>query len=490
MNILLVSPATPTTFWSFEHVLPFIAKKAAYPPLGLLTVAAMLPADWNLKLIDLNASRLRDSDIDWADYVMTSAMIVHAESARRVIARCHGRGKPVIAGGPLFTTGYDKFPEVDHFVLGEAEELMPRLVADMTHRRLERFYRSERKPDVSKSPIPRWDLLNLGHYATMPIQFSRGCPFNCEFCDIIVMYGRVPRTKTPAQVISELESLLAAGWTGAVFIVDDNFIGNKIKAKALLRELIAWRRQRRISVSFTTEASLNLADDPELLSLLVQAGFKRIFIGIESPEEDSLKECAKVQNAKRNMVTSIRKIQNAGMEVMGGFIVGFDNDTHSIFERQRKFIQETGVVTAMVGLLTALPETQLFSRLMKEGRIIAESTGNNLDAVLNFIPRLDRQVLIDGYRSLVQHIYSPRVYYQRIHTFLKEYRPAAPRARLQACDIQAFIRSLWTMGVVHRGRREYWKFLTRALLRHRDAFAEAMTLAITGHHFRKVAAAL
>lgn len=490
MNILLVYPDTPDTFWSFSHVLPFLSKRAAFPPLGLLTVAAMLPADWRLKLIDLNVEDLSDDEIDRADYVLLSGMIVHAESARRVALRCAARGRTVIAGGPLFTTGSERFPEIHHFVLGEAEEIMPQLVSDLRAGTLRPVYQADRLPDVAITPVPRWDLIDFDDYVSMAVQFSRGCPFNCEFCDIIVMNGRIPRVKSPGQMIAELNALTAAGWSGSVFVVDDNFIGNKARVKEFLRELVAWRRTRGRQTSFLTEASLNVADDPELVDLMVRAGFKRVFIGIESPQAQSLAECAKAQNARRDMVASIRKLHGAGLEVMGGFIVGFDSDGPGIFAKQLKFIQNAGVVTAMVGLLTALPETRLFKRLSAEGRILGHSTGNNLDAVLNFIPRLDRDSLINGYRRLVQHLYAPRVYYQRILRFLSEYRPTGPRVRAQRGEIKAFFRSLWVLGVRTRGRREYWKFLAAVALKHRRSFVEAMGMAISGFHFRKIAASL
>jgi radical SAM superfamily enzyme YgiQ (UPF0313 family) len=490
MNVLLVSPATPLTFWSFKHAMRFVSRKAAYPPLGLLTVAAMLPRDWNLKLLDLEVSAMKDTDLDWADYVMISGMLVHEESAREVVARCVTRSCPVIAGGPLFTTGHDRFPDVRHIVLGEAEEIMPELIADMISGQVKERYEAPRRPDVTQTPVPRWDLIRLNDYATMALQYSRGCPFDCEFCDIIVMNGRVPRTKTPVQMIGEIESLLAAGWRESIFIVDDNFIGNRAKAKVFLRELIAWKKRQDLRTSFITEASLNLVDDAELLDLMVQAGFTKIFIGIETPEEDSLVECAKVQNTRRDLAAAVQKIQNAGIEVMAGFIVGFDGDKPNIFERQFRFIQEAGIVTAMVGLLTALPGTRLWTRLQGEGRILHHSTGNNLDGVLNFVPRLDRDTLIDGYRSLVKHLYAPKTYYHRVLTFLRHYKPAGPRPRPTRTDIMAFIRSLWIMGVWTRGRREYWKFLIRTLIYRRDAFAEAVTLAIYGYHFRRVAATL
>ncbi|HOQ85157.1 MAG TPA: B12-binding domain-containing radical SAM protein [Phycisphaerae bacterium] len=489
MRVLLVSPATPDTFWSFKHALPFIAKRASFPPLGLLTVAAMLPRDWELKLVDLNARRLHDKDIAWADYVMISAMLVQEASAREVVARCRTLGKPVIAGGPLFTTGYERFPEVQHFVLGEAESLMPELVADMLAGRVQRLYRSPQRPDITCTPIPRWDLIRMQDYALMPIQFSRGCPFNCEFCDIIVMNGRVPRVKTTEQMIRELDSLVAAGWRGSIFIVDDNFIGNRVKARQLLEAIIQYREKKNVPLVFTTEASLNIVDHPELLELMARAGFRKIFVGIETPAEESLLECAKVQNTRRDLVAAVRTIQKAGIEVMGGFIVGFDSDTPSIFERQKEFIQQSGIVTAMVGLLTALPDTRLWQRLQAEGRILRESTGNNLECVLNFVPRLDRDVLVQGYRTLVKHLYQPRVYYDRALCFLREYKPRNATFWTWR-EVMAVIKAMWVMGLWSRGRRAYWAFLGRVLIRHPRAFADAMTLAIVGYHFRRVAATI
>jgi radical SAM superfamily enzyme YgiQ (UPF0313 family) len=490
MKVLLISAATPDTFWSFKHVLPFVFRRAAFPPLGLLTVAGMLPKDWQLRLIDLNTTRLRDVDIEWADYVFLSAMIVQTDSAREVAVRCRSKQTTVIAGGPLFTTSHARFPEIRHFVLGEAENIMPALVSDMESGSLKASYASSSRPDITRTPVPRWDLIKLRQYATMPLQFSRGCPFNCEFCDIVVMNGRIPRTKSPGQMIEELESLIAAGWRERVFIVDDNFIGNKVKAKAFLRALISWRKHRDVKISFTTEASLNLADDQELLDLMAEAGFNQVFVGIESPDEESLTECEKTQNTQRDLVAAVKKIQNSGLEVMGGFIVGFDSDTVGIFERQSSFIEQSGIVTAMVGLLTALPETRLFSRLKEEGRIIQDATGNNVEAVLNFLPKLDREYLINGYRLLVKRLYAPDAYYSRILTFLREYRPREPSLRPTVRDCLALIRSFWVIGNCTPGRRAYWKFVAKVMLFHRRLLHLAMTLAIMGHHFRRVAATI
>jgi radical SAM superfamily enzyme YgiQ (UPF0313 family) len=487
MRILLISPQTPDTFWSFKHVLRFVSKRAAFPPLGLLTVAAMLPRAWDLRLVDLNVERLQEADLRWADYVMISAMIIHKESVNAIVARCAAAGKPVIAGGPLFTTGHAAFPNIRHFVLGEAEDIMPQLVADMERGQVQKFYRAEGWPDLARTPAPRWDLIQFRHYVTMAVQFSRGCPYDCEFCDIIVMNGRVPRTKTPAQLVAELEALRQHGWKDMVFIVDDNFIGDKRRTKELLRALIAWRAQVRPSMGFLTEASVNLADDPDLCGLMVQAGFTKVFVGIETPSAEALQECHKLQNKGRDLVASVQTLQRAGLEVMGGFIVGFDSDSQDIFKRQFEFIQRSGVVTAMVGLLTALPQTRLYQRLMKEGRLETESSGNNTQAELNFKPKLNRDYLISGYRELVKQLYEPRVYYQRIRVFLKNYHPRGPRMRLSWPDFQAFVKSFWLLGVWHRGRVAYWFFFWRTLLRRPHKFRYGIELAILGYHFRRVA---
>lgn len=490
MNILLVSPKTPDTFWSFKHALQFISKKASMPPLGLLTVAAMLPEDWTLKLVDLNVAPLDDADLAWADYVMISAMLVQQESVHEVVARCSKLGRCVIAGGPLFTTGHDSFPDIQHFVLGEAEEVMPRLAADMRAGTVKRFYQADGRPDVALTPTPRWDLIDLRDYVTMSVQFSRGCPYDCEFCDIVVMNGRVPRTKSPAQLVGELEALRRRGWKDMVFVVDDNFIGNKRRTKELLREIIRWRRRTRARMGFLTEASVNLADDPELSGLMVEAGFKKVFLGIETPSLEALTECHKLQNRGRDLVETIHTLQRAGLEVMGGFIVGFDSDTRDIFKRQFDFIQRSGVVTAMVGLLTALPETRLWKRLQGEGRIEKKSSGNNTDGGLNFTPKLNREYLTEGYRELVKKLYEPRAYYQRIRIFLKSHRPKGPRPRISPANSIALLKSFWILGIRHRGQFSYWRLFCSTLLKRPRQFSQALELAILGYHYRCVAAQL
>ena len=490
MNILLVYPQTPDTFWSFKHVLRFVSKQAAFPPVGLITVAAMMPSEWDFKLVDTNVERLSDDDLLWADYVLISAMIVHKASVHELVERCRKYSRKVVAGGPLFTTGHADFPKIEHFVLGEAEEVMPQLVEDMRAGTLRPVYQGLGRPDITRVPVPRWDLVKLSRYATMAVQFSRGCPFDCEFCDIIVMNGRVPRTKAPAQLINELEALRARGWKDMVFVVDDNFIGNKKQTKALLREIIAWRKRTRTEIGFLTEASVNLVDDDELCTLMVEAGFKKVFVGIETPSLESLEECHKLQNCSRDLMATVKALQHAGMEVMGGFIIGFDHDQHDIFKRQFDFIQRSGIVTAMVGLLTALPQTRLYQRLMREGRIEGETTGNNTQAVLNFKPRLNREFLVNGYRELMKKLYEPRTYYRRIRIFLENHQPRGTKLRLSRTDFQAFLKSFWLLGVCQHGRTAYWTFFWSTLLRRPRQFRQAMELAIVGYHFRRVASLL
>jgi radical SAM superfamily enzyme YgiQ (UPF0313 family) len=375
MNILLVYPEFPDTFWSFKHALRFVRKKAGSPPLGLLTVAAMLPVAWEKRLVDLNVTGLSQKDLLWADYVFISAMIVQRDATRAVIARCKEAGVPVVAGGPLFTMEHEQFPEVDHFVLNEAELTLPPFLADLANGCARRIYTTTEFPDIRQTPAPLWQLADLKHYNTVSIQFSRGCPFNCDFCNVTALLGHRPRTKTAPQLIAELDSLYALGWRKGVFFVDDNFIGNKKQLKTeLLPALIAWRKGK-IGMPFNTEASINLADDPELMALMTQAGFNTVFVGIETPNEDSLVECSKTQNKGRDLVESVKRLQRAGLQVQGGFIVGFDSDSPAIFQQQIDFIQKSGIVTAMVGLLQAPVGTRLHARMQEEGRLVSEMSG-------------------------------------------------------------------------------------------------------------------
>ncbi|MDA8306029.1 MAG: B12-binding domain-containing radical SAM protein [Deltaproteobacteria bacterium] len=488
MKILFVYPQVSETFWSFKHALRLVRKKAAFPPLGALTVAAMLPALWEKRLVDLNVRQLRDEDLLWADYVFISAMIAQKNSARQVADRCRRLGVRVVGGGPLFRAYPEGFTDFDSLIFGEAEAVIPLLARDIEEGRIERSYRASGFPDLDAVPIPQWDLINMNDYATMSVQYSRGCPFNCEFCDVIVMNGRVPRLKSNEQVLAELESLYARGWRGSVFIVDDNFIGNKEKVKGLLRAIIFWQKTRRYRLNFFTEASVNLAEDPELMNLMVQAGFNKVFLGLETPVEDALRECGKSQNLKRSLSESVAAIQGSGLAVMGGFIIGFDNDPPDVFERQVNFIQKNGIVTAMIGLLTAIPGTRLYSRLEEEGRMLFNSSGDNTDVhgSLNFVTKMDRTKIIEGYRWVMNSVYSPEMYYNRVLAFLRTYRPKA-KTYLQNHDVMAFVRSLWYLGIVdNKSRNYYWKLLREAFSGYNDAFGEIVTMAIYGYHFRKL----
>ncbi|MGH9402926.1 MAG: B12-binding domain-containing radical SAM protein [Terriglobia bacterium] len=483
MNVLMIYPEFPDTYWSFKYALPIEGKKSAYPPLGLLTVSAMLPAHWNKRLVDTNIRRLKDSDLKWADVAMLSGMIVHRQEVIETLDRCRARGLRTVVGGPI-TNSVSELPEhADSVVYGEAEDLMPQLIADLESETLKPSYKAVELPSLYHTPPPDLSLIDTKHYSSMPIQYSRGCPFNCEFCDIIEIYGRVPRTKTPAQIVAELEQLQDRRWRGSVFIVDDNFIGNKRKAKELLVALAGWNRSHGTPFSFFTEASVNLADDTELLQGMKDANFTRVFMGIETPVEESLKEAQKMQNTRKNLVESVHRIQDYGLEVMAGFIVGFDNDPDDIFDRQVKFIHESAIPLAMVGILLALPGTQLFRRLTKEGRILDEGHGNNMDLRLNFIPKMNAQKLIQGYRDILQRIYTPEAYYERALRFLERYKHPNHRPRVFS-DYLAVARSFVRQGVLSESRTSYWKFVAKAAMKYRKQFDTAMTLAVMGYHFQ------
>jgi len=486
MKALLIYPSFPDTFWSFRHSLKFIRKKSAFPPLGLLTVGSMMPTEWSKRVIDLNVEKLSDEDLAWADCAFISAMVVQRNSARQTIARCKKAGLKVVAGGPLFTSEYEQFEEVDHFVLNEAELTLPAFLADYNHGNVQRIYTTPEYADIQQTPIPMWELINLKRYASMSIQFSRGCPFNCDFCNVTALFGHRPRIKTADQIIAELDNLYNRGWRGQVFFVDDNFIGNKkYLMKLLLPALIDWQKGKK-GFLFNTEASIDLADNEDLMHTMVAAGFDTVFIGIETPDEESLAECNKKQNKNRNLIESVKCIQHTGLQVQGGFIVGFDSDGPSIFQRQIDFIQNSGIVTAMVGLLQAPPGTKLYERLKKEGRLSGLLSGDNVDGTTNIIPKMDMRQLLKGYESILNNIYRPRPYYKRIKTFLREYK--APKISIQL-DFQrflAFFRTSIRIGILGKERIQYWNLVVWTLCRCPKLLPLAITLAIHGYHFRKV----
>ncbi len=488
MNILLVNPEYPHTFWSFTYALKFVSKRASHPPLGLLTVAALLPKDWNVRLVDMNSRTLGEKDLLWADHVYIGGMSAQAESARSVIARCNELGRTVVAGGPMFTSAHDEFEGVDHFVLNEAEITLPQFLADLAKGAPARMYTTTDFADVTHTPLPRWSLLDRRRYASMSLQYSRGCPYDCEFCDITVLYGRRPRTKRPEQITRELDGIFATGWRGHVFVVDDNFIGNRRALKTeLLPAMASWMEEHGHPFTFGTEASINLADDPELLRMMVSAGFNVVFVGIESPSDESLQECHKTHNRNRDLLESIRTIQQAGLEVQGGFIVGFDKDPENIFEQMVRFIQESGIATAMVGLLNAPRGTKLYKRLQSEGRLLETFTGVNTDGSLNFIPAMDREKLLEGYRSILRSIYTPKEYYARVKKFLSEFSPPRSRSRyVRLPQMRALMKSIVLLGVIGRERVYYWKIFFWSMFTRPRLFPHAITLMIYGFHFRKV----
>ncbi len=499
-RVLLVSPRIPTTYWSYKYALPFVKKQALLPPLGLLTVAAMLPEDYELRLIDMNVDELLREEVEWADMVFLSAMLVQQKSFDEVVALCRECGTPVVAGGPYPTSSFEKIEGVDHFVLDEAEMTLPVFLRDLEQGQEKHIYRDERKPDLSLTPLPRFDLIDVTLYESMPLQFSRGCPFDCEFCDIIEMFGRKPRTKSPEQFLREVDHVYNTGFRGSLFIVDDNFVGNKLKVKGLLRPLAAWQKKHRYPFTVSTEASITLAQDEELLDLMVSAGFTMVFVGIETPDAKTLAMTHKTQNLREDVLSSVIRIQEKGIEVSGGFIVGFDGEAEDIFERQKTFIQKAGIPTAMVGLLIALPNTQLYRRLKREGRILSETRGNNThDFELNFVPQMPKQTLLRGYKWLLAEVFSPDNYFQRSLTLIKRFAkgkrdPAGLNGRasyphtphtVRLRDLLPLLRSLFRQGFSFYGYH-YLRYLIQVLCIDTSLFAHGVTLAVRGHHFIRI----
>jgi radical SAM superfamily enzyme YgiQ (UPF0313 family) len=495
MKVLFVYPTYPDTFWSFKYALPFISKRAVNPPLGLLTVAAMLPEEWDKKLIDMNVAELRDHDLQWADYVFISAMTVQKKSAEAVISRCRTRGVKIVAGGPLFSASWEDYPEVDHLLLNEAEATLPDFLTDLARGQTKRLYSSKLFPNLENTPVPLWNLVEMKRYVSMNIQYSRGCPFSCEFCDITTLFGHQTRTKNLDQILDELDRLYSLGWRGGVFFVDDNFIGNKKNLKeAILPGMIDWMKKRRYPFSFITEVSINLADDEELIALMTQTGFDEVFVGIETPDDSSLRECHKFQNINRDLIGSVEKIQKFGLKVRGGFIVGFDNDSPDIFERQIEFIQKSKIITAMVGMLNAPRGSRLYDRLLKEGRLLKESTGDNTDFSTNIIPKMGYEKLAEGYRKIISGVYSPRFYYERVKEYLKDYRPPEKKIlhfhlkylRWHFLYLMAPFKAFVLLGMKDEARLYYWKLFLWSLFRRPQLLPLAITYSIYGFHFRKI----
>jgi radical SAM superfamily enzyme YgiQ (UPF0313 family) len=487
MNVLLIYPRFPDTYWSFRYALSFQGKRAAQPPLGLMTVAALLPHSWNKRLVDANVERLQDRDLAWADVVFISAMQIQQHELIGIVRRCRARGLRTIVGGPIASSVPQAELECDHVVIGEAEDLIDGLAADLEHGTARPQYESAERPGLERTPLPDLSLIRMNRYSTMTVQCSRGCPFNCEFCDIIEIYGRRPRTKEPPQVLAELDQLYNAGWRGPVFIVDDNFIGNKARARLLLAAIVTWQKAHGHPFRFITEASINMADDPALLAAMQEAGISSVFLGIETPDESSLAATQKHQNTRRDLLDSVATIQRYGIEVMGGFILGFDTDREDIFDRLVEFIQKSAIPIAMVGLLQAMPGTQLFRRLTREGRILDSGGGNNTGCQLNFEPRMNAERLVEGYRSVLRRIYASEPYYKRVGQYLSRCRPEY-QSNLSFRNVRAFLLSLLRQGVLGKSRASYWKFVATAATRHRAYFGAAMTMAVMGYHFQVMTA--
>ena len=484
MKVLLVNPEVPETFWGMKNALKFISKKSVIPPLGLLTVAAMLPKGWQIRLLDMTTTKLHDRDIRWADYVFITAMLIQRNSADQVIERCNRIGAKVVAGGPLFTSMPEQYEHVDHLVLKEAEITLPMFIKDIQEGCPRKVYNTHDKANMHETPVPLWNIIDMKKYALMCIQYSRGCPFNCDFCDVTTLFGHEMRTKTTDQVLNELDSLYSLGWRDEVFFVDDNFIGNKTRVKAeLLPALIDWMNKRGKPFSFYTQASINIADDEELM---VRAGFDCVFIGIETPNEESLNECNKVQNKNRDLVACIAKIHKFGMQVQGGFILGFDSDNTTVFHNMVQFIQESGIVLAMVGLLNAPRGTRLYQKLFREQRLTKISSGDNMDCSINFVPKMGLTDLLHGYQEVIETIYSQELYCERIKVFLRNYQVSSnTKVRLRFREIQAFLKSMWRIGVLGTGRRHYWKLVIWSLQK-RHYFHMAVMFSIYSYHFRKM----
>jgi len=489
MNVLLIYPLYPDTYWSYKHALKFISKKAAVPPLGLITVSAMFPEKWHKKLVDLNVDKLNETDLEWADYAFISSMYIQKASVDDILERCKNHNIKIVAGGPLFTQEYENYPQIDHFILNEAEITFPLFVSDLENGRIpEHIYMTEEYADLSHSPVPDYHLLNLKAYAFMNLQVSRGCPFACDFCEITALLGHKVRMKSSEQVLSELDELYRLKWRGPVAIVDDNFIGNKKVVKnELLPSIIPWMQAHKYPFLFSTQTSINLADDSVLLEMMRDAGINSTFIGIETPEEKSLQSCHKVQNENRNLLDNVKQIQKAGLQVSGGFIVGFDSDTTTIFQRQIDFIQKSGIVSAMVGLLNAPKNTKLYRQMEQENRLTVDATGDNTDFTMNFVPKMNNHELLEGYRHIIKSIYNEKPYYKRIRQLFKHYKPVrAGKTYFDFSRLKAFIKSLFVLGVINKGRYEYWKLFFWTLVRKPKLFVDAMTFAIYGYHYRTI----
>ena len=490
-NALLVYPEHPPTYWGANFALEIVGIKAAFPPLGLLTIASMFPPQYALRVVDMNVTPLEDSDLEWADMVFTSTMIVQRFSLQSVIERCKQAGLPVVAGGPHPTTFHDEIQGVDYFVLDEAEEIFPRFLQDLENGTAKAIYREPRKPDVTKTPIPRFDLIDMKNYHSMGVQFSRGCPFDCEFCDITKLYGRVPRTKTPDQLVDEFELLYRLGWRGQIFLVDDNFIGNKRDAMNLLPVLARWQKAHGYPFTLFTEASVNLSRMNALMDAMIDAGFDTVFLGIETPNPKALLKTKKPQNVSKReenfLFNAVRKIQGKGMQVQGGFILGLDDDDEGVFDAQIDFIQAVGIPMAPIYLLTAVKGTDLYNRLKSENRILEVSIGGNA-TTLNFKPEMDPRILIEGYRRVTATLYDPTLenYFKRCLKLFEHLKPV-PHLLKPRSKNAIFLDLMGVRGKLSANQvPAYMDFIAKVSRDHPKMLSKAISLAAMGYHFEKI----
>jgi len=483
MNVLLVYPRFPVTYWGLQYGLRLVGKRAALPPLGLLTVAALLPGDWQVRLVDLNVDALQDDDLRWADIVLTGGLLIQTESMQKTISRAVACKRLVAVGGPAPTASPELFGDADVVFQGEAEGRIDELVRALTSRAGGQLILKapEGFPDMSKSPVPRFDLLDLSKYASVSMQYSRGCPFNCEFCDVIEIFGRKPRVKTPGQVLAELEEIHRLGYRGTLFFVDDNFIGNKSAVKQLLPILGEWQRSRERPFDIYTEASVDLASDPKLLGDMVAAGFTSVFVGIETPSKKALEHTKKYQNLRVDLSEAVERITRAGLEVMGGFIVGFDTDDREVFAMQREFLARQPMPLAMVGILTALPGTALWRRLETEGRLRKRSNGDQFSRP-NFVPVMEERKLLRGYLDLMKWLYSPEAYYSRCEALQNISSSVSGTRASTLGEVGALLRTIWHVGVLSPRRRLFWRLMVKAVSRGRSHIRQAVAHAVQGEH--------
>ena len=501
IKVLMVWPRFPASFWSLGEVMEIVPERSLVPPLGLITVAALCPKQWEIRLVDLSFEELSDEDLLWANLVMVSAMAVQRDEVRQTLERATKLSRRTMIGGPYASSEPEALLLLaDHVVVGEPDEIFQEIATDLEGGSARRLYRVTEKPDVSRTPVPRFDLLRLKKYTFMSVQFSRGCPFTCEFCDIITLYGRRPRTKSPAQLIGELDALLQLGWRKGVFVVDDNFIGNHKAALELAGELERWQRRNRYPFGFVTEASIDLASRSGLLDAMVKANFCRVFIGIETPSAESLKEAKKFQNLRRDPLDCIHFIQQHGLWVMGGFIVGFDSDPPDIFDRQIEFVERAAIPWAMAGVLQAPPTTPLYERMKREGRLVQASPEPSNFSPPNFRTVLPLPELLGGTKQMLLTLYDPRRFYKRVFDSLERWQvqpeQGAPALSLMY-RLRVVFKSIWRQGVLSGYRRAYWYFLGRLMMRwglNPQKRRLGFELALSGHHFiryaRQVAEAL